>query len=125
MKNAIVERALEALQKLNEKPQTASASLRIKAPEPSQAGTSLAACGSAHWAGCYSMGTIDGRERFIHTPKPGVKPEVQPLLCRQVEVRCWHCDASGKCGCITCAESTAPGPCVVCRGTGRAKQWVA
>jgi hypothetical protein len=31
--------------------------------------TSRTACGSADCAGCYSVGTIDGRERFIHPPK--------------------------------------------------------
>lgn len=28
-----------------------------------------ARCGSPHCAGCYSVGVIDGRERFLHPPK--------------------------------------------------------
>lgn len=31
--------------------------------------TALAPCGSTDSAGCYSVGVIDGRERFIHPPK--------------------------------------------------------
>ena len=33
-------------------------------------GKGRAACGSPDYAGCYSIGVFDGRERFIHPPKP-------------------------------------------------------
>jgi hypothetical protein len=37
---------------------------------PKVAGGELARCGSANCAGCYSVGEIDGRERFVHPPRP-------------------------------------------------------
>lgn len=40
-------------------------------PEPPKvADREPARCGSPTCAGCYSVGKIDGRERFIHPPKP-------------------------------------------------------
>ena len=30
-------------------------------------------CGSPHCASCYSVGVIDGRERFIHPPKASLQ----------------------------------------------------
>jgi len=36
---------------------------------------SMAACGSGACAGCYSIGAVDGRERFIHPPKASAEWE--------------------------------------------------
>jgi hypothetical protein len=36
---------------------------------PTLADGGVARCGSPTCAGCYSVGEIDGRERFIHPPK--------------------------------------------------------
>jgi hypothetical protein len=83
----------------------------------------LAPCGSPDCAGCYEL--MPGQR--VHPPKAGVTPEVPPLPRRQTEIPCWHCHASGKCGCITCAEGLSAGnsaPCVVCHGSRKAKVWV-
>ncbi len=87
--------------------------------------TTVARCGSPHCDGCYSIGMIDGDKKFLHPPKVGPTTEIDPIPRRQIEIPCWHCAASGRCGCIVCLEVNKPGPCAVCHGTGRTKQWVA
>jgi hypothetical protein len=72
---AIVERALAAVRAL-------SGAARTKGESPAKTQTSTAVCdrleptagngecpGPEQCAGCYSVGVIDGRERFIHPPK--------------------------------------------------------
>lgn len=43
---------------------------RLAVP-PERNGQEPAPCGTLNCAGCYSIGTIDGRERFVHPPKLG------------------------------------------------------
>ena len=45
----------------------ATVETRMGLPETGAA--KAARCGSPKCAGCYSVGVIDGRERFIHPPK--------------------------------------------------------
>ncbi|HZT71726.1 MAG TPA: hypothetical protein VFC10_18495 [Terriglobia bacterium] len=62
---AIVKRALEALRALSQ-PDRQESNLRVYTPPDRN---SPGCPGPELCAGCYSVGIIDGRERFIHPPR--------------------------------------------------------
>jgi hypothetical protein len=43
--------------------------VREQKPEIIKLLLAAAPCGSPHCGGCYSVGVIDGKERFLHPPK--------------------------------------------------------
>ncbi len=80
---AIVDRALTAIREVLETEHQPVKNRQAKTPNqtpPEIQPGELAACGSPECAGCYSIGVIDGRERFIHPPKPS--PEWKAWLER-------------------------------------------
>lgn len=75
MNRAVVETALEALRQLARKPQVDGTSGQTDAQRTGAPSDPVAPCGSPDCAGCYSIGAIEERERFIHPPKASAEWE--------------------------------------------------
>jgi hypothetical protein len=73
MNRAVVETALEALRQLGRKRQAHGNSGQTETQQPKGPANPVAPCGSPRCGGCYSLGVLDGRERFIHPPKASVE----------------------------------------------------